>query len=325
MSEGGDYEPVSWGGGHDFSSARDDYSSRAKTSFVDAVDRGVKASDLLPKTLKTNCRNPLLINVDQTGSVGEKFLKVLFSKLPYILHEAKTEYMGKDVEVSWGATGDAYNPNREKYPLQALDFATGEDSLKKMNSLVLEGDGGGSSQETYELTALYYARNVEMPKAIRPLLIFIGDESPYAKVRKEQARVIAYCDIDDDLSTGDVFEELKREFSVYFVQKPYGNETLSQGGLTGTTLRVHTDWASLVGEDHIALLDDPDRVADVIFGIMAQEAGKVQYFKKEIEDRQKPDQVQSAYRALRTIHTPSDPKARKLESRSVTRHRKVGD
>ena len=321
MSESGDYSPGVWKG-HNFDSARRSYASHAASSLSKAVDRGVKAKDLVPAQISTESKNPLVVITDQTGSMGA-WPATMFSKLPYLEHEAKTEYMGEDVEISWGAIGDAHNG--ENYPLQVRPFAKGTDLAKKLKEIVIEGQGGGSTQESYELAALYYARNVEMPNAVRPLLIFIGDESPYDSVEKDQAEEYAHVKLAQRMKTREVFEELKQNFSVYFVQKPYGDEHLSDGPLTGTTKRVHKDWAALVGEDHIALLSDPGRVVDVIFGIMAREAGKIKYFKKEIEDRQKPDQVKTVYTALKTVHAlPKGADSKHLlgDGHSVTRKSK---
>ncbi len=298
MSEAGDYSPGVWSG-HNFDSARASYRTYAKSSYSKAVNRGVAAKDLVPKSLSTKSANPVVIIVDETGSMGE-WPATMFSKLPYLEHEAKTEYMGKDVEVSWAAIGDV--PNGETYPLQVRQFTSGTDLAEKMKELIIEGKGGGTHQESYELAALYYARNVKMPNAIRPLLIFIGDESPYDFVDPDEAKSIACVDLTQKLSRAEVFEELKRCFSVYFVQKPYGDERLTDGPLTGITRRVHEDWVALVDEDHVALLGDPSRVVDVIFGIMAREAGKIPYFQKEIEERQNPNQIKTVYTALRTVH-----------------------
>ena len=321
MSEAGDYSPSGWDG-HDFDSARRSYKSYAAGSYSKAVNRGVTVKDLVPVKLSTESENPVVVDTDQTGSMGE-WPATMFSKLPYLEHEAKTEYMGKDVEISWGAIGDA--SNNEDYPLQARPFAKGTALATRLKEIVLEGKGGGSTQESYELTALYYARNVEMPNAVRPLFIFIGDESPYPYVDPEQAKTFAHVNLQERIKTSQVFKELQQKFSVYFIQKPYNDERLSDGSLTGTTKRVHEDWAELVGEDHIALLADPGRVVDVIFGIMAREAGKVRYFKKELTDRQKPDQVKTVNTALRTIHAlpPASESKRKLgDGRSVTRRNK---
>lgn len=318
MSEAGDYSPGVWAG-HDFASARRSYASRAATSYDRAVSHGVTTKDLVPVTLETDCENPMVVIVDQTGSMKD-WPATMFSKLPYLEHEARTEYMGTDVEISWGAIGDAHN--NENYPLQARPFTKGTELATRLKEIVIEGSGGGTTQEDYGLAALYYARNVNMPNAVRPLFIFIGDESSYDYVEREHANTFARVKLEKRIGIKEVLAELKRKFSVYFIQKPYGDERFSDGPLGGTTKRVHEDWAALVGEDHIALLADPGRVVDVIFGIMAREAGKILYFEKELTERQKPNQVRTVKTALRTIHAlppASRSKTRLGTSHSVTK------
>ena len=43
-------------------------------------------------------------------------------------------------------------------------------------------------------------------------------------------------------------------------------------------------------------------MVDVIFGILAKDTGRVDYFRKEIEARQKAGQVKTVYKALETVH-----------------------
>ena len=56
-----------------------------------------------------------------------------------------------------------------------------------------------------------------------------------------------------------------------------------------------------LGADHISMLPKPDRVVDVIFGILAKEKDRVDYFKKEITGRQTEKQVKEALEALHPI------------------------
>jgi hypothetical protein len=313
MSEGGDYSPGAWSG-HDFRDARQHYDRTAGRSYEQAQATGKSQRDLCPATISTQSSFPLVIVCDQTGSMND-WPGTIFSKLPYLDHELRTEYGADDAEISFSAVGDA--ANREDYPLQARPFSKGTGMKERLAELVHEGKGGGSTQETYELAALYYARNCAMPKAIRkPIIIFIGDESCYAVVPPDLAKTHAHVALEERMLTSDVFKELKRKFAVYFVQKPYGNETSDDAP---TTRRVRADWAALIGEDHIAPLPEAGRVVDAIFGILAQEAGRVDYFYEELAGRQTPAQVATVAKALSTIHHPPDAGGKKGGGKSVIR------
>ena len=170
MSEAGDFDPGPWQG-HDFKSAKKKYDVHVGRSYQDAVKKKVNPNDLVPSTIATDSKAPLVVACDVTGSMGES-PATIFSKCPYLDLEGK-EYLGDDMAISFAAVGDAYS---DQYPLQVQPFDHGLKLKKCLKELIIEGGGGGQSKESYELAALYYARNVDMPNAINPIFVFIGDE-----------------------------------------------------------------------------------------------------------------------------------------------------
>jgi|FAXJ01.1.fsa_nt_gi hypothetical protein len=306
MSESGDYSPGVWAG-HDFGSARRAYDSHVGRSYSDAVAANKATKDLIAKDVKTNSTAPVIIVVDQTGSMGE-WPKIMFSKLPYLEHETK-EYLGDDAEFCFMAIGDAHNG--ETYPLQVRPFAKSLDLEKRLKELVIEANGGGQGTETYELAALFAAENISMPKAIKPIIIFIGDEMPYSTIDKQHAQDLCGIKLEKTLTTKACFERLKQKMAVYFIQKSYGSGSGSSNTISSDDRRCHDAWANLVGDDHIAVLPSADRVVDVIFGILAKETGRIAYFEQELEDRQLADKggqkkVDVVYKSLVTIHQIPD-------------------
>lgn len=296
MAEYSDYSPGAWEG-HDFKSARRDYDVHVDRSYGDAKSKGVDPSSLVPDSITTQSSAPLIVVVDVTGSMGE-WPAVMFSKLPYLEYEAK-EYLGEDMEICWAAIGDANTT--DDYPLQVRPFTKGTDLKDELEKLVIEGGGGGQGKETYELAALFFARNFSMPNAIRrPVIIFIGDEKPWPDVSVTHAKKWSRVDLEKTLLTKSIFEELKSRFSVYVIRKPY--EQSSGDSMSSSDKEIRRTWSELLGEDHIADLPIADRVVDVIFGILAKETERVEYFKEEIEHRQLPEQVEVVYKSLNTVH-----------------------
>ena len=325
MSEAGDFNPGHWKG-HDFGTARKDYDRHVGRSYTDARSSphstrsgrritGKRLEDLISPTLSTESTSPLVILCDETGSMGE-WPATIFSKLPYLELEGQ-EYLGKDMEICFGAIGDAYV---DKYPLQIRPFTKGVDLKARLLELVIEGGGGWQTTESYELPALYFARNVTMPKAIRPILIMIGDEQPYPFVDRAQAKQFAHVDLQERLGTEEAFKELKKKFAVYLIRKPYGESGRNE--MSDVDLQIYRTWVKLLGEDYISVLPEAGRVVDVIFGILARETGRVDYFRGELEGRQEPEQVDTVYKSLRTIHSvkPADSKP-KLRSGHSSMHR----
>lgn len=285
--ESNDYDPGEWRG-RSFASERKAYDAHAGRSYSEAIKQKKHSRDLIEPSLTTNASWPLAIISDVTGSMG-KDPGVFFGKIPYMIHETK-EYLGKDAEVCMGACGDA---NGDKFPIQIRKFESTIEAIKKrLKELIVEGEGGDGIMETYELMALYFARLVEMPKAKhRPILILIADEKPYPTVNTEYAKELLGITIKGHLSTKKLFEELQETWSVYLIRRYYDNRVPRQGEpMDSTNQEIHDAWVKLIGEDHIVPLPNADRVTDVIFGILAKETDRIEYFRQELTERQKEDE-----------------------------------
>lgn len=301
MAEGDDYTPAPWAQQHDFSSARKTYDQHAGRSYADASRANVSASDLVPESIATKSKHPLLIRCDVSGSMGG-WPNTIFSKLPYLEHEVKTEYLGADAEISFGAfcdTGDSYT-------LQVQPFGEGEEMKQSLLKLVVTGGGSGPGTycEAHGVAALFDCRNVSMPKtAGKPPLILITDEMPYDTVTRDEAKRLAKVTMEEaHLKADAIFKELMARYSVYLVLKPYNDGDIAGDRMAGTTKTVYDRWVTILGAERIALLPDANRVVDVIFGILAKEADRIDYFREEIEGRQRPDQVETVYKSLLTVH-----------------------
>lgn len=317
MSESADYDPGPWTG-YDFKSARAHYDAHVGRSYGDAVAKSIGKTDLIESSVSTNSTAPLVIACDVTGSMGE-WPATIFSKLPYLDLEGK-EYLGEDMAISFAAVGDMHG---DKYPLQVRPFAGGKELEARLKELIIEKGGGGTSQESYDLAALYYARNCKMPNAVKPIFIFIGDEGLYEFIANDGANTYCNVILENRTTIEQVMDELMQRFAVYLVRKPYGCG--DDNHRSADDIRIQNQWTKILGEDHVCMLPDASRVVDVIFGILAKETGKVDYFKKEIEDRQKPGQVKTVMKSLVSIHRLPGPSQKKLGYTSVTRRKNDDD
>lgn len=298
MSEDYDYNPTAWAG-HDYTKARAAYASHVGSSYRDATTRGVKAADCVEDTLSTTAMRPLIVVIDGTGSMGD-WPGTMFSKLPFLDHEVRW-YLGDDAEVAFLVVGDSLAGDR--YPLQSQPFGSGKDLEKALTNLIIEGGGGFNDGESYALAALYLARNLDVSPLAEPIVIFIGDEPINSPTSVSDAKAYCKVDLERSISSGRSFQELRERASVYFIHKPYGYDTFTDDGkLGGGTRAAHNSWSKVIDPDCIARLADPNRVVDVIFGILAREVDRVDDFREEIEGRQNPDQVDVVYESLKTIH-----------------------
>jgi hypothetical protein len=317
MPETSDYTPAPWAG-DSFASARDTYDVHVGRSYDDARTKGLKASDLLPDKISTDARAPIVVLCDETGSMGD-WPATIFSKLPYLDHEARF-YFGEDYAIAFGAFGDANCREPEEFPVQLRPFAKDKELQDRLKELIIEGGGGGQVMETSELAALYVDQNVSVPNAVRPILIIITDEKSYDTISPETAKQWAKVDLKERLTTRALFESLKNKWSVYLIRKPYNSGSSDSETSTDRGIREH--WEELLGSDHIAFLPDASRVVDVIFGIFAQETGKVEEFRQELMDRQLKDvggdkKVEIALKALVTIHRDADAEPKLLPAPSL--------
>jgi hypothetical protein len=293
MSESADYTATSWVPSHDYKDARAAYtSSVVDRSYSAATAARVSARDLVLPDL--NIDTPSLIVVtDVTGSMG-KWPAVMFGKLPYLRHELK-QYLGEDAKLIMAAVGDAYSDN---YPLQIKKPAdTFEEAKEALEGLVIEGNGGGQTKESYELAAAYFATVPNVARSVRPILVFIGDEHPYDTINADQLRALGVTDA-ETRSTADAFTTLNSMYEVFLIHKPYGSST----SMDSITASVRDTWRPLLPPEHIIPLDAPERVVDVMFGILAAASGKVDSFKKELTDRQTPEQVRTVMTALHDLY-----------------------
>jgi hypothetical protein len=261
--------------------------------------------NLLPSTLSTDSESPLVLAIDDTFSMGDA-PGIFFGKAAYFDVEGKS-YLGQNRAVSFATIGDVFS---DKFPLQLSQFVNGLEIKKKLESFIHERGGGPGLKESYETCALYYARNVSMPKVTqKPIFIFMGDEGMYDKIDKATAKKYAKVNLEKEITSKQVMDELKEKFAVYLIRRPYRTPLED---CTAENRVIHSQWASMLGEDHIAVLPEAERMLDVIFGILAKERQKIDYFRGEIEDRQiesvKPEErgagvkkVEVAYEALSSI------------------------
>lgn len=298
MSESGDYVETHWDHRHDFSEARRTYDRDAGRSYERARATKKTKKDLLAPRLSTQSPHPLIVVTDVTGSM-HLWPGRMFSKLPFLEFEAK-EYLGADAEISFCAVGDV---NSDTYPLQVRPFTGDTDTMKRQlnDEIVKEAGGGPGLEESYEMAALYLLHCLEAPNADRPIVIFIGDEMPYSFVSPEQVEELIGVKLPKRLTTKQVFEQLMERCEVFLIRKPYGDAPAEHGEnkLSPNDQRIHDTWAQLIGADHIYDLPNPDRVVDVMFGLLAQATDRLAYFRQELAGRQTAEQVMEVYKTLR--------------------------
>lgn len=288
MSESADYTSTSWVATHDYTAARATYTtSVVNRSYAKATASRVSARDLIKSGIKLE--SPTLIVVtDVTGSMGQ-WPAVMFGKLPYLMHELKV-YLGENARLLIAAVGDATS---DDYALQVHEpKETFDEAKEALESLVIEGGGGGTRKESYELAAGYFLNAVDVARGVKPILVFIGDESPYAKLTGSQLAALGVADV-EDMDTEELFKKLNEVYDVHLIHKPYSH--YADSPVTG---EVKAAWLPLLPPEHIHPLREPERVVDTLFGILGGATDKIEEFTKELVQRQTPEQVKTVLTTL---------------------------
>lgn len=240
-------------------------SSSAYTSDADeAMGRRSMDRGLVPKgrTLSCEQRNPIVIAMDVTGSMGS-WSKVIYDKMPMLFGQIMMQGYLPDPAISFAAIGDA--PRRDSAPIQVCDFAQGDTLDSWLTRLYLEGGGGSNEVESYTLVAQAYLDLATYPNLEgKPYFFFTGDEGFFDQVESWEINEFIGSS-KGSLSSLAILEELLSRYHVFMVHKPYGYDSSDR--------QIVRQWSRAIGEERILHLDDPKAVVDTILGAIALQSG----------------------------------------------------
>ena len=129
-----------------------------------------------------------------------------------------------------------------------------------ITNIFLEGQGGGSYQESYQNAMYFFAHRTSCDawekRTRKGYLFLIGDEMPYAKSSETELRAL----IADDIEVGSTIEQIVaavlEKWEVFFII-PSGTSHFSDPEL-------FNHWAGLIGAQHVMKLEDPAAVCETI-------------------------------------------------------------
>ncbi len=202
--------------------------------------------------------------LDVTGSMGDIPVMLAKNQLPSFM----TTILGlgvKDPQILFMAVGDVYS---DRAPLQVGQF---ESAAKEMDQWLtrsfLEGNGGGSSEESYETAMYFAARHTEMDcwtkRRKRGYFFMTGDERPYGHVSSKKVKSLIGDDLTDDVPTDAVTHALSETFEPFFLVPDLGRRG-----------RCERAWRDLLG-DHVVCMESPEDTCRVAAGIVALGEGVV--------------------------------------------------
>lgn len=197
----------------------------------------------------------IVFALDVTGSMGAIPRLLATEQLPKFM-KVLTDCKLPDPQILFVAVGDATSDGA---PLQVGQFeSTAELMDQWLTWSFLEGGGGGSFEESYELALYFLAQHTEMDCYVkrrkRGYLFMTGDEHPYPIVSRHVVETVIGDRLDEDLKVEEVIAELQKTFVPFFLVPDSGRAT-----------RCGARWRDLLG-DHAITMDRPEDVCFVSAG-----------------------------------------------------------
>jgi hypothetical protein len=219
-----------------------------------------------PKGLKVReCRDSadhpdtlgIVFALDVTGSMGD---------IPHLLAKQELPKLMKllmacgiaDPQVMFTAVGDATS---DQASLQVGQFeATAELMDQWLTWSFLEGGGGGTGQESYELAFYVAAQHTDMDNWVKRkkkgYLFLTGDELPYPAVSRHQVEALLGEKLDEDIPIEEVIAAAAETYHLFFL--------IPDAGRAG---RCGARWRQLLG-DHAIVMESPRDACSVAAAIV---------------------------------------------------------
>lgn len=162
--------------------------------------------------------SPVFVGLDVTNSRGED-TGIIYAGLPRFWGHVLSKELVPDPQLLTVGIGDF---THDRAPIQAGNFEV-EDHLidADLGRLWIEGGGGGTGRESYELAAYLLARRTKIDYVKggkkRGVAFFLGDEGFYDKVARDAVKHVFGEDIPKDIPSEEIFAELQRSFDTFLI------------------------------------------------------------------------------------------------------------
>jgi len=241
-------------GKSDFAYDRAVRSSRTWTIHPSLDPKGVKFresrdSDAHPRS------NSIAVFFDETGSMGG-IPRVFQRKLAELMNILLVKGYIQDPQILFGAFGDA---TCDRVPLQVGQFESGVEMDEHLRNFILEGGGGGTNHESYELALYFLARHTSIDcwekRGRKGYAFLIGDEKAYAAVNKQQVENLIGDTLEENIALRQIIAEVQRRYHFFFI--------FPRNAGHGHDKEIQNFWRDLLGQN-VIFLDDENAVSETI-------------------------------------------------------------
>jgi hypothetical protein len=200
----------------------------------------------------------IVFALDVTGSMGGIPRELATSELPNFM--ALLNHCGvADPQLMFMAIGDATS---DEAPLQVGQFeSTAELMDQWLTWSYLEGGGGGSGEESYELAFYMVAQHTDLDcwvkRRKKGYLFITGDEDPYPLVSRHQIGTLVGDKLDADIPIREAIAAAAETYHVFFLIPDLARRA-----------RCERTWRDLLGE-HVICMESPSDACAVAASIVA--------------------------------------------------------
>lgn len=224
--------------------------------------------------LKCDKEDPIVFALDVTGSMGD-WSKIIYDKMPMFYGQIKQKNYLKDPSISICGIGDYTS---DESPLQVSEFAQGSNIDVLLSDLYLEGGGGGGYQESYELAAYFYTKQVKLLGHEFPFFFITGDEGFRDNIKKKYISEYLGLFCKEDVRSDILFQELMLKYNVFLIKKPYDSPNEN---------KVRDMWENAIGKERILDIQNAKACIDICLGAIAITSGKrtLDEYIKDMQER----------------------------------------
>jgi hypothetical protein len=209
---------------------------------------------------------PIAVFFDVTGSMGA-IPPQLQARLHHLMEMLTDRGYAEHPAILIGAVGDATS---DSGPLQVGQFESGIEIDDDLDRVWVEGGGGGSGEESYELAHYFAARHFATDswdrRQKKGFVFTMGDENPYAVVSRRRVQEVIGDALEADIPTSRIVEELRERFHVFH---------LVVNTSTARSVGARARWSALLGPEHVVELRNPANVAELIASVIGLVEGRV--------------------------------------------------
>ncbi len=226
-----------------------------------------------PKGLKVReCRDSadhpdalgIIFALDVTGSMGDIPHLLAKQELPNLM-KLVTSCGIADPQVMFMAVGDATSDHA------ALQVGQFESTAHLMDQWLtwsfLEGGGGGSGEESYELALYVAAQHTDTDNWVKRkkkgYFFMTGDELPYPSVSRHQVEALIGEKLDEDIPIEEVIAAAAETYHLFFLIPDKGRAQ-----------RCGARWRDLLG-DHTISMESPRDACTVAAAIVGLTEGRI--------------------------------------------------